>query len=92
MLDRNRHIGRSLVLKIKDTLAAWPLDALNSSPALPVSITLMSEDQQFESARDQSRSRIGPPRGQRPILEGVIVVGLGLLIGIIAVLILHLML
>jgi hypothetical protein len=52
----------------------------------------MSEDQQFESARDQSRSRIEPPRGQRPILEGVIVAGLGLLIGIIAVLILYLML
>jgi hypothetical protein len=52
----------------------------------------MSEDQQFESARDQSRSRIAPLRGQRPIREAVVVVGLGLLIGIIAVLILYLML
>ena len=52
----------------------------------------MSEDQEFRSAGDQSRSRIGPPRGQRPISEAAIVVGLGLLIGIIAVLILRLML
>jgi hypothetical protein len=52
----------------------------------------MSKDQEFETARDRSRSRIGPPRGQRPLMEAVIVVGLGLLIGIIAVLILRLML
>jgi hypothetical protein len=52
----------------------------------------MSEDQEFENARDQSRSRIAPLRGQRPIPEAVIVVGLGFLIGIIAVLIIHLML
>ena len=52
----------------------------------------MSENQEFESARDQSRSGRGPPRGRRPISEAVIVIGLGFLIGIIAVLILHLML
>jgi hypothetical protein len=51
----------------------------------------MGENQQFESARDLSRSRMGPPRGQRPIPEAVIVVGLDVLM-IIAVLILHLML
>jgi hypothetical protein len=50
----------------------------------------MSEHQESESARDQSRSQIGPPRGQRPISEAVIIVGLGVLIGIIAAVILHL--
>jgi hypothetical protein len=63
---------------------------ISRSSALAVSATLMSERQ--ESARDQSRSGIGPPRGRRPITEAVIVIGLGFLIGIIAVLILHLML
>ena len=52
----------------------------------------MSENQEFKSARDQSRSGRGPPRGRRPISEAVIVIGLGYLIGIIAVVILHLML
>jgi hypothetical protein len=51
----------------------------------------MNKDQEFERARDQSRSRIRPPRGERPIREAVTVVGLGLLIGFIAVLILRLM-
>jgi hypothetical protein len=52
----------------------------------------MNEGQEFESARDQSRSGIGPPRGRRPIREAVVVVGLGFVIGIIAVLIIYLML
>jgi hypothetical protein len=52
----------------------------------------MSEDQELQSARDESRSRRWSSRVRRPIQEAVIVVGLGFLIGIIAVLILHLML